>query len=73
MAGVFGYQRASLFLRCVAEKRVFHAERAFFMNPSPEALVELGFPAAALGGRCKGHDSCGAQIFDPEPIRRAWD
>ena len=32
-----------LFLLRVAEERAFHAERAFFMNPSREALVELGF------------------------------
>jgi hypothetical protein len=44
-----------LLLLGIAEKRVSHADRAFFLRPSPEALVELGFTHAALGGRCNGH------------------
>ena len=36
---------ASLFLLCVDEKRVFHAQRAFFTHMGLEALIELCFPA----------------------------
>jgi hypothetical protein len=37
-----GTRRVTFFLRG-AKKRVFHAQRAFVTNPSPEALVEFGF------------------------------